>query len=44
MQVQIFSKIWCKTFEKYFLTISPHFLVEDAQTFHLIHELLFYGL
>ena len=42
MQVQNFSKIRSKIFEKYFLKISLHFLVEDGKPFHLICELLFY--
>ena len=45
MQVQNFSKIRSKIFEKYFfLKISPHFFVEDTKPFHLICELLFYCL
>ena len=44
MQVHNFSKIRSKIFEKYFLKILPHFLVEDAKPFHLICKLLFHGL
>ena len=39
MQVQNFSKIRSKIFEKYFLKISLHFLVDDGKLFHLICEL-----
>ena len=42
MQVQNFPKIRSKIFEKYFLKISPHFLVEDAKPIHLICKLFFY--
>ena len=41
MQVRNFSKIQSKIFEKCFLKISLHFLVEDAKLFHLVYELLF---
>ena len=42
MQVQNSLKICSKNFEKYFLKILPHFLVEDAKPFHLRYELFFY--
>ena len=42
MQVENFSKIYSKIFEKYFLKISLHFLVEDDEPFHLMCELFFY--
>ena len=42
MQVQNFLKIRSKIFERFFLKISPHFLVEEAKPFHLICELFFY--
>ena len=42
MQVQNVSKICSKIFEKYFLKIYLHFLVEDGKLFRLICELFFY--
>ena len=42
MQIPNFSKIGTKIFEKHFLKISLHFLVEDGKPFLVICELLFY--
>ena len=42
MQIRNFSKIQSKISKNIFLKISPYFLVEDAKTFYLICESLFY--
>ena len=40
LHVQNFLKIWFKIFEKYFLKVTLHFLVEDGKPTHLLCELV----